>query len=62
MDDSQLLEFRCSDIGMKCTFKTQAKDEEEIMDKIGKHVAEVHDIPEPDEQLYRKIKGVIKMM
>jgi predicted small metal-binding protein len=62
MDDTQLMEFRCVDIGLKCAFKTNSKDEEEMMDKVGKHAAEVHDIREPDEKFVRKIKGAIRMM
>jgi predicted small metal-binding protein len=53
-------EFKCSDIGMQCGFKTQAPSREEILLKIGMHAAKAHDMNEVPENVLKAIQNAIK--
>lgn len=52
--------LRCSDVGFDCGFVIRADTEEELMKKVAKHAAEVHDIKEVSEEVAAKVKAVIR--
>jgi predicted small metal-binding protein len=52
--------FKCSDLGMQCSFKAHAHSEGELMEQISKHAADVHNMSEPDEATMTAIKGAIR--
>ena len=55
-----MLSFACKDIGMQCPFKTTAKTEAELMEKIKEHAAKVHGMNEVPPNMEEQIKGAIK--
>jgi predicted small metal-binding protein len=52
--------FKCSDLGMACSFEASAKTEAELMDKIKEHGEKAHDIKTIPPDMMAKIKKVIK--
>ncbi len=36
--------FKCVDIGFDCGYETTAETDEEMMEKVGAHAKEVHDL------------------
>jgi predicted small metal-binding protein len=52
--------FACKDIGMSCGFKTKAKTDDELMEKIKAHAAEAHNMKQVDAATAAKIKAAIK--
>ncbi len=60
VEEIEMPEFKCSDIGMQCGFKTQAPSREEILLKIGLHAASVHDMKEVPPDVLKSIQNAIK--
>ena len=54
-------EFRCSDIGMECSFAAKAHSEGELMEKVSRHAADVHNMTEVDQRTISAIKGAVKV-
>ena len=52
--------FRCSDIGMRCDFVARAETEDELMNAIKTHAAQVHNMQAMDEATLSKAKAAIK--
>ncbi len=52
--------FKCSDIGMVCSFETSADTEAELMAKIAEHAKEVHDMKTIPPDMMEKVKKAIK--
>ncbi len=59
-----MISFKCEDAGSDCPFKTEAKTEKELMNKIYEHYEEVHGVHDLKKNrnvdLMRKIKKAIK--
>lgn len=51
--------FKCKDIGMDCPFTASAPTEAELEKKIAEHARTAHNL-NPDKELWKKIKSVIK--
>ena len=59
--DEETLEFRCTDIGLKCDVRITGKTEPEQMMRISEHARDRHGITNPDEETVKAIKGAIKV-
>ena len=57
---AEMPEFKCSDIGMQCGFKTEAPSREEILVKVGMHACKVHGMDEVDANTLKAIQNAIK--
>lgn len=53
--------FACRDIGMSCGFKTEAKNEKELMAKIANHAKSAHGMSSIDSKTMAAVKAAIKM-
>jgi len=59
--EHECYEFRCSDIGMECSFAAKARSEGELMEKVSRHAADVHKMTRVDQQTMSAIKGAVKV-
>lgn len=53
-------EFKCSDIGMRCGFRTDAPSREELLMKIGMHASKEHGMNDLDVNTLKSIQNAIK--
>ncbi len=58
--ENDCYELRCSDVGLKCDYVAKAHSEEELMEKAGKHSAEVHGISDYSDAEMKVIKAAVK--
>ena len=56
----KIVTFACKDVGMECSFKTNAPTEKELMPKIAEHASKVHNMKTIDPVMMTKVKGAIK--
>ena len=52
--------FKCSDIGMQCSFAARADNEDALMAQIKAHAAEAHDMATIDDATMAKIRTAVK--
>ncbi|MCE9652216.1 MAG: DUF1059 domain-containing protein [Nitrosarchaeum sp.] len=52
--------FKCSDLGMKCEWSTKALNMIDLMNKISRHVDQIHDIPSLSIDMKKKIDKAVK--
>lgn len=52
--------FRCIDIGLSCSFETEAKSEEEVLKKVVDHAAKAHKMETIPPDVMAKIIKAIK--
>lgn len=52
--------FKCEDIGMDCSFQTDADNEDKLMRKIEEHASKVHNMKKMTPEMEEQIKGAIK--
>jgi predicted small metal-binding protein len=52
--------LRCKDVGFDCGYEIRADTEEELMEKVAAHAAQVHDMKEVTEDVAAKVKAAIK--
>ena len=53
-------EFKCSDIGLQCGFKTEAVSRDELMFSIGMHALKEHNMNEVDPNVLKSIQNAIR--
>ncbi|MGI9629167.1 MAG: DUF1059 domain-containing protein [Longimicrobiales bacterium] len=53
-------ELKCGDVGMDCDFVARADTQEELLEKVVTHAAEVHGIKEITPDLHAKVASVIR--
>jgi predicted small metal-binding protein len=52
--------LRCKDVGFDCGFEIRADTEEELMEKVALHAAEVHDMTEISDEVAAEVKAAIQ--
>ncbi len=52
--------YTCRDVGVDCDWKTSGATEDEVMESIGEHAAQVHPTIELTPELLAAVRGVIK--
>jgi predicted small metal-binding protein len=52
--------FKCSDIGMNCSFSAAEKNREDLVKKIADHAKSAHQINEISPELKTKVDSAIK--
>jgi predicted small metal-binding protein len=52
--------LRCKDVGFDCGFEIRADTEEEVMEKVAVHAAQVHDMKEVSEEVVAQVKAAIQ--
>ncbi len=52
--------FACKDVGVDCDWKTQGRDEEEVVRNVREHADKEHGIKEMSDDLLRKVKARIR--
>ena len=52
--------FKCSDIGMNCSFSADEKNREDLVKKIAEHAKGAHQINEISPELKTKVDSAIK--
>ena len=52
--------LHCNDVGFDCGFVAKAESEEELLQKVATHAAEVHGVTEVTPELVEQVKGVIR--
>jgi len=52
--------LRCKDVGFDCGFEIRADTEEELMEKVALHAAQVHDMKEVSEEVAAQVKAAIQ--
>lgn len=50
----------CNDVGFDCGFVARADTDEELLQKVAAHAAEVHGVTEVTPELVEQVKGVIR--
>jgi len=50
----------CRDVGIDCDFRTEGKNEDEVLKKAGEHARSVHKIDKMTPDLERKVRAAIK--
>jgi len=55
-----MLEFKCKDLGMDCSFEAKAWTQGSLMKKISQHASDVHNMKEISPDMLTKIKAAIK--
>ena len=52
--------FDCKDLGMNCSWSTEAENLDQLFDEIKRHAAEAHGITEFSPELVEKVKSLIR--
>lgn len=53
-------QIACGDVMPGCDFTAEAETEQELLEKVAKHAAEAHDIPEPTPEVIEAVRGAIR--
>jgi predicted small metal-binding protein len=56
---NQKLNFRCADVGVKCSWQTNGNSEEEVLRKVEQHGREAHNL-NMDEGTRSKVRNAIR--
>jgi predicted small metal-binding protein len=59
MQEHEVMEFKCADLGMKCPYAVKAGSMEEMMANIGGHASRVHDMKTIDPEMQKKVMAAI---
>ncbi|MDE1855424.1 MAG: DUF1059 domain-containing protein [Candidatus Micrarchaeota archaeon] len=52
--------FKCSDIGLQCSFTARADNEDALMAQVKTHAAQAHNMAAIDEATMAKMRAAIK--
>jgi predicted small metal-binding protein len=52
--------IRCTDVVPGCGFQAEAETEQELVDKVARHAAEVHGLEEVTPEVLAKVRAAIR--